>query len=696
MFQLPGIPAVLCTGAVVGLGFLRLSPAAHAQDITPDTLAIIQVPPITVRVLRDSFSLTDVPFAISIVNQDQIQRARTGVALDVAFRGVPGVQVDNRFNDALGERISIRGFGARAPFGVRGVKVVLDGIPATLPDGQTVLNNVDLGSLGRVEVIRGPSSSLYGNASGGVILFESQLPSNQVFTEEVTFVGGADGLRRLQFKTSGTAGETGYLVNVNARTTDGYREFSEADNLHINGQVRRSTATGELLISGNFVDYEAQNPGSLPDSLFRADPRAAWPGNVAQQTGEKGRQGQAGVVWSGPLRGGGLEIAGFALVRSIDNPIPPRIIELERVAGGARGVYRGQTALGGDLRWTAGVDFELQSDDRLNFENRGGSRGSLTLDQHERVTSLGAYGQVAASLADPVQLLVTVRYDRVDFSVNDALVTEEDPDDSGNRTMDAWSPAIGGLFELAQGHRLYVNLATAFETPTTTELANRPNGAGGFNPDLEPQRTLSAEIGARGQIARRASYDLALFRARVEDALIPFQVADQPGRDFFRNAGSVIHSGFEAVTTLESNLGLRLQVAYTYLNVRFDEFRTADDVFDGNDFPGVTPHRLDLIVGYRLAPGIYADLESRFASRTPADDANSAYASGYTVTDLRGGHDGFDVGEARISPFVGLTNLFNASYVTSVVVNAFGGRYFEPGGGRAAYFGLEVSFPASR
>ncbi|MDQ3604827.1 MAG: TonB-dependent receptor [Gemmatimonadota bacterium] len=681
-------------GAILMMSSFALPHGLRAQEeVEPDTIAPIPLAPVVVTVLRTPFVLTEVPYAVAVNGRAEIQRAKPGLGLDEALFGIPGIQVDNRYNYALGERISIRGFGARAQFGVRGVKVIVDGIPATLPDGQTTLNHVDLGSLGRAEVIRGPASALYGNAAGGVIQLETEPPPPVPLGQEFMVIAGENGLLRLQSATGGRSGRWFYLMNLSRLGYGGYREFNSAENLLANARLGYGGERSAWALVVNFVDYDAQNPGALSEALLRENRTQAFSNNLRQRTGEKGRQGQLGLTWRRALGPDGeLELSGFGLGRTIVNPIPPRIIDLNRAAGGVRALYRSRTAMGAPgLQWVAGVEVNAQLDDRRNFANDQGERGRLALDQEERVTSAGAFAQIAAPLAPRLDLLASLRYDRVRFRAEDRFL-RDDTDDSGSRVMDAVSPSVGLTYAASGLLNLYGNWATAFGTPTTTELANRPSGAGGFNPELEPQRTVSFETGARGHVGGRVAYQLAAYRARVANALIPFEIPQTPGRQFFRNAGSSVHQGVEAGASWAPARGVLARLAYTYIDARFDEYVVEGTAFNGNRIPGVAPHRLEAGLSYDAADGWLAAIETRHASRMPVNDENTstAFSPSFTVADLRTGWNGVRISGIRATPFVGVTNVFDVDYNTSVVVNAFGGRFYEPGPGRAFYGGMRV------
>jgi len=663
--------------------------AAAAQQPTPaDTARPVTIDTLAVRVLRTPLPPLRAPFAVSAVGGEGERAAKPGLALNEALAAIPGVQVDNRYNYALGERISIRGLGARAQFGVRGVRVLLDGLPATLPDGQSQLNHVDVASLGGAEVVRGPASALYGNAAGGVIRLSTPPPPPVPLASEYHATLGQDALLRLSSTAAGTLARATYRASLTRLKYGGYREHQSADNSLAGFNLGIARGANALRVVFTAVRYDAENPGALSDSALQVDRSAAVPANVSQKAGEEGRQGQLGVTWERTLGAGSLEVTGYGLARSIDNPIAIRWIDLDRGAGGARAVWTGEA---GPVRWSGGGEWELQRDHRVNHENLAGARGAMLLDQVERVTSLGAFAELSAG-AGPVEVLGALRHDLFRFSVHDHFVTAADPDDSGARRMRAWSPSLGVSVSAAPWLAVYGNLATSFQTPTTTELANRPSGAGGFNPELGPERTRSLEVGAK---ARRGTawVEVAAYRARIDSMLIGFEVAGFSGRQFYRNAGQALHRGIEAGAGVRTLQALTLRAAYTHIDARFRRYVVGSTDLRGNRVPGIAPHRLDATAYWRPARGPFAGLDLRHESETPvADDdaAGSLSSPAYTVVDLRGGWTELRAGRIRLSPSLGITNLFDADYNTSVVVNAARGRYYEPGPGRTIYGGVEV------
>jgi iron complex outermembrane receptor protein len=682
------MPYIIRTIGAAGLGAAMLCASAAAQQQAPaDTARRLDT--LAVRVLRAPVTPLRAPFAVSVAGGPAQREAKPALALNEPLAGLPGVQVENRFNYALGERIAVRGLGARAQFGVRGVRVLVDGLPATMPDGQTTLNHVDVGSVDRAEVIRGPASALYGNASGGVIRLSTQPPPPVPLGSAYRATAGADGLLRLQSWAGGTAGAASYRASITRLKYGGYREHQSADNTQVGANLGWHRGADEWRLVFTGVSYDAQNPGALSDSLLRVDRTKAIATNVTQHAGENGRQGQLGLTWEHLLPAGSLEVTGYGLARSLANPIPVRYIDLDRRAGGGRAVWSG--ALLGPLHASAGGEWEMQHDHRVNHENNAGVRGALLLNQLERVSSAAGFAELSAE-AGPIDVLGAMRYDRFRFSVRDRLVTANDPDDSGARTMDAWSPTLGLSASAAPWLAFYGNVGTAFQTPTTTELANRPSGAGGFNPDLQPERTTSVEAGAK---ARRGTgwAEFAAYRLRVRDALIPFEVEGFPGRQFYRNAGAAVHRGIEASAGAEPLRGLSVRAAYTYTDARFGAYVLDGVDLRGNRVPGIAPHRVEGTLFWSRGTGPFAGVDLRYESRTPVADTDSTgrlASPAYTTVDLRGGWEELRMGAVRASPTVGITDLFGVTYNTSVVINAARNRYYEPGPGRALYAGLEV------
>jgi iron complex outermembrane recepter protein len=685
----------------------------------PDTLRAIPLQPVEVTVLRAPLRQNASPLAVGVLRQEELRQGRSGAFLSEALHGLPGVQVQNRHNFAVGERISIRGFGGRAQFGVRGIRVVVDGIPATLPDGQTTIDHLDVGSLGRVEVVRGTASALFGNASGGVLDFRTRAPAAEPVHLTLETAVGSHGLFRNQLGASGTVGATGYLVSLSSLSWDGYRTnpaapdadatYGGADRLGVNARLVRPLAGGELGLTLNALDLKAENPGSLPVGR-RDDPeRWAWGfgafppadpvDNIRRHTGKDLRQDQLGARWEGPLGGLDADLSVFGVRRSMVNPIPSDVIVLDRDGGGLRAqLSRGEETGWGRLRWYLGVEAEAMFDDRLNYANaseaQGGEpAGDPRVDQRERVRGLGLFAQANLPLPGGGQALAGLRWDRHDYRAWDRMVREpEDLSASGSRSMHALSPSLGASVPLGRGVSVFGNVGTVFETPSTTELGNDPDGEPGFNPDLEPQTGISGEVGIRGGVGSLVLYEVTVYRTDLRNELVRFQVAEFPGRDFFRNAGSSRHQGVEATVSVASSSGLvRGSLAYGWNDARFRSFVWDETEFGGNRIPGLAPHRLQ--AGIRLDPRAwFSEVTGSYLHRVPADDGNTEYAPSHFLLDLRAGARGVPLGNVELAPWAAVVNLLDRHYTASVVPNAFGGRYYEPGPGRTLQVGLRAAW----
>ncbi|MDH3270440.1 MAG: TonB-dependent receptor, partial [Gemmatimonadota bacterium] len=403
------------------------------------------------------------------------------------------------------------------------------------------------------------------------------------------------------------------------------------------------------------------------------------------------RQGQIGATWEGTFGSTALEVATWGIRRELFNPIPGRVVDLKRNAGGVRGTIGGGFGMSnGSFQWRAGGEAEIQDDDRKNFDNDGGDPGALILDQDERVRALAFFGQARLDSGDAISILAGFRFDNVGFSVSDRFIAAGDPDDSGSRTMPSFNPSIGVVFKPVDRVELFGSLSRAFETPTTTELANSRAGSGGFNPFLEPQVSLTLEAGFRGRNSL-GSVEASIFSTELTNGLVPFEVETDPGRTYYRNAGRSSYMGWEVSLDGRVTPDASVRIAYTRINAEYVLFRTDDARFDGNRIPGLAPRRIDGVVNY--TPGLgFVELRGLWQDRVPVDDANLARASPYFLMDLTVGADAVRFGNVGVSPFIGISNLTDYEYTASVVPNAFGSRYFEPGPGRTYRVGLGVTW----
>lgn len=641
------------------------------------------------------------PFALSVVAADSARPGLRHAGLEEMLFGIPGLASSSRNNPSQDARLSIRGFGARSAFGVRGVRVMRDGMPLTLPDGQTPLDYMSLESIGRIETMRGAASALYGNATGGVIDVQTVEPFNGPITLEGRQWIGADRYLRSVIAGSGTAGGLSFVADAARSSSDGSRANSRHRSTVGFSRIAHGDAKGEITLTLMALDNPlSQNPGALTLAEMRDDPHSADPGSVRRRARKAVRQLQLGLSAERNVWPGRLGFSAFGGSRTLDNPLPFAVVEVGRHTWGGSAFLTSGPAR---HRISAGIDFQSQNDLRRNYfacadtvpqmaptarcPRPGSDRGTVTLDQREIVTSAGAYLTDEIALSNSVSASAGVRADHVGFRVRDRMISASNPDDSGERSLRAVSPILGIVARVAESKALYANVSSAFETPTATELGNQPDGGAGINNELDPQKSLTLEIGSKGFAGPSIRYDLAAFRTSVRDELVPFEIPDSDGRRYFRNAGSTRRMGAEAgveVSRGRSNAAL----AYTYSSFRFNEFDAGGADFGGNEIPGAPRHRAQATMTVDLEQG-FVVLEGEAAGSSYADDANTFRAPGYGTFHLRGGLRGGSKG-GRFSVTAGIQNVLDRKYASSIAVNAARARYFEPAPQRTFFAGVTL------
>ena len=660
------------------------APLVLAQEVEP-------LDEIVVSAMRMHSSLADVGRSISVIEMEGIQNATQLIALDEVLSAVPGLYMQNRYNFSQDLRVALRGFGVRSNFGIRGIKIIVDDIPETVPDGQAQVDSIDLGSAERIEVLRGPASSLYGNASGGVISVTSQLGGTEPFVEGKLAVGEL-GYEKYQLKAGGQVNRIDYLVNASYQEFEGYREHSASSGTMLNSKTRFNFAqTDSLTIALNLINQpDEQDPGGIDASQVAADRRSARAQNVSFDAGEELSQQKLGLVYRSDRFGGDLLLRNHYVWRDFANRLPftgGGAVDLDRFFYGVGAQYT-LTGLGSDkFDLTFGFDIDRQDDDRLRFDNNQGVLGALVFDQREQVDSNGVYAQGTYALNDAWSLNAGIRYDDLQYTVTDRFLA--DGDDSGRRDFSEVSPSVSVSYRTGS-NTFFASYSSAFETPTTTELAN-PDGSGGFNQSINPQQADNFEFGLRGA-AQSLSYEFAIFQIDLENELVPFELAAFPGRTFYSNAGSSSRTGVEMAMTWTLGGGFSADVSYTWSEFEFDNFIDNDgNDFSGNRLPGLPEHFGYFGFRYESDRGLSATIESVFSGKLFANTANTVSVPGYAVTNFRMSHE-FSRGSWTLRPYLGINNIFDEEYNTNIRINAFGSRYFEPAPTRNIYAGIVARF----
>ena len=656
---------------------------------------------IIVRADRVPESILSVPAAVSVVDQQAIQMARPQLTLGESLVAVPGVFTQNRQNFAQDLRISIRGFGARARFGIRGIRLLIDGIPTTLPDGQGQVDTLQLATTGRVEVMRGPSASLYGSAAGGVIRVESQ-PIPDVPIVSARGQAGSNGYQSYDVKSLGRVGDVGYLVGLSRQVTGGYRQHSRMESNVLNSRVEwEIDRDSELIGYANFVyGPVAEDPGALSFDQVQQDRKQARTCNEDLDAGErvnqfsgalKYRRSQnvsnetTAVAWAG-WRGFSNRLAfqsGFACANEIGAEG-----DLDRIfAGGSLQHVYESMPFGLFNQLLVGGGFELQHDDRTRRSISGGAVGPTTIDQLEDVLSLRAFVQDEWELPADLALGFSLGFDWLRYGVTDQLTATGD--DSSVLDYSEWSPSGTLRWSPHQAANPYLRISTSFEPPTTTEL-RRP-GQGGFDPTLQPQRAVNYEVGIKGLLPGTLRYELAVYYIEIDDEILKFDVG---GEDFYRNAGRSDRAGLELGFYWQPIESVLATAAYTFSKSSFIDHQSSDlsENFNGNQVPGVPEQLLYLALQYDHPNGLFASLEGRYVGSFYADDANQVKTDAFGVLDLRLGWD-FEFGAWQITPQLGFNNLLDAKYIDNVRTGESWNSdsyIFEPAPGFEVYGGLSL------
>lgn len=673
---------------------LPLIAAAQAAD---EQTMVVTAAPTTVSEL-------DTPAAVSVVNGDEMRQAAPRVNLSESLGAVPGLQVQNRQNYAQDLQLSIRGFGSRSTYGVRGLRIYVDGIPATMPDGQGQTSNIDIGSVDTIEVLRGPFSALYGNSSGGVINVTSQT-GTQPPTVEASSYYGSFGTWHYGMKATGAvgdgshAGDVDYTVSTNRFTTHGYRDHSGARKNLANARLGvRINDVSKLTLLLNSVDIKANDAGGLTADEWRDNPRQS-PRGDQYNTRKNTRQTQAGLRYERQLSAqddlsvmmyaGERETTQFQSIPRAPQLKPSHaggVIDLTRHYQGidTRLTHRGELLV--PVTLTAGLDYENMSERRKGYENfvmvngapQYGEQGALRRNERNLMWNVDPYLQTQWQLTDKLSLDAGVRYSSVWFDSNDYYITPGNGDDSGDASYHKWLPAGSLKYALTDAWNVYLSAGRGFETPTINELSYRSDKQSGLNFGLKPSTNDTVEIGSKTRIGN-GLFTAALFQTNTDNEIVVD--SSSGGRTSYKNAGKTRRQGMELGLDQQFGESWRLKAAWTWLDATYRTNVCDDASCNGNRIPGIARNMGYASFGYQPEQGWYAGSDIRYMSDIMANDENTAKAPSWTVVGLTTGYK-WSYGRMDMDLFGRIDNLFDREYVGSVIVNESNGRYYEPAPGR--------------
>ncbi|MGQ1358316.1 TonB-dependent receptor family protein [Acinetobacter baumannii] len=684
------------------------SPLVWAEDLNSD---VAKLPTLHVEATRTDTGYLQTPASVFRIEAPQVDSS-SQVNLTEVVKGIPSLQIRNRENYAQDLQLSMRGFGARSTFGVRGIRLYVDGIPATMPDGQGQTSNIDLSSLDHVEVLTGPFSSLYGNSSGGTILTSTKEGQGKD-SIELSYSGGSHDKSRVGLVLQGGAkgaNEPSYIISSSYFDTDGYREHSGAEKVLNNAKLSWNLDDGSKINwVTNYVKIHADDPQGLTHDQWNANPKQQVPFLKQFNVRKDIEQTQTGVTWSKPINDKN-ELYAMAYLgnRQVTQyqSIPKSTQDASiNHAGGVIDFERNY--YGADFRWTGkellpnttlsvGVALDAMDEDRKGFENFNlvngqpsyGVKGNLRRDEDNTLWNIDPYLQASWQFLPTWRLDTGVRYSNVHYKSEDNYLSNGD--DSGKTDYDKVLPSVALSWQILPELMAYVSYAKGFETPTFTEMAYRPDGQSGFNFDLTASTSDTYETGLKSQ-NQLGDFTLAVFQTKTKDDIV--SAGNSNGRSTFRNADKTLREGVEFAWNKKLWRDLIATASYSYLDATFDADIPAlgniAQVSSGNAIPGIAKNQAYASLAWQPSHGLYGGVDVQYMDKVYVNDTNSDAAPSYSVTSANVGY-AWVIGDWKVNSFARVDNLFDKKYAGSVIVNDGNSRYFEPADGRNWSAGLRV------
>jgi len=663
--------------------FLLCCTTIYSQIDSIQTVSIDSVIITTTRLQESQLTL---PLSTTKLNISETQAIRQQLSFQEYLNEVPGLFSLNANNYSQDLRISLRGFGSRSAFGIRGIKLLVDGIPETTPDGQGQLDNLNLAFIKDIEVIRGPSATLYGNASGGIISISTMNTVTEPFLEADISVGNY-GFQKYQLLHGFNKKNTSFILQGNYTNTDGYRDQSGFENYNVDAKItHRFSENSKLNLLINYTNSPyAEDAGGLTLEELTGNRRQARQRNVDFRTEEAIKQFKIGSSYELKIKQkNNFSTYGFFATRDFYGKLPFEfggVIDLQRNYFGNGSSFEFSTKKN---RLQVGYDWAIQNDNRKRFKNLSGEQGDMTLDQLEQFSNLGIYFIDHWTL-DKFLIRGGVRYDINKLEAADEFLGNGDA--SGEIKLNAFNPSVGLTYRLNSKQSLFTGFSTSFETPTLSELSADPLGTGGFNDELKAQKARNIEIGFKSKNEHQ-SFEAVVFYIKTNDDLVPYELEDFPDRTFYRNAGSTKRKGLELSYLRDLSDKLRLSTAYTYSDFKYDSYEIPSGNFQDKELPGIPKHKANASLLFQ-ENGFTIKLEGNYIGDLYANDANSTEVNGYAIVNLSFGYK-TQLGKIGLSPFMGINNLTNTKYNDNIRINAFGARYYEAAPGINIFGGLRM------
>lgn len=682
---------------------LGLCSVAWAQ--TPDAFTLLE--PVVVTGTYAPSTSFDLPFSVDSLERSQFADGQLGVNLSEALGRVPGLVVQNRQNYAQDLQISSRGYGARSAFGIRGLKLISDGIPASTPDGQGQAATLNLDVAERIEVLRGPTSAIYGSNAGGVIQMFSRDGSGPAKVGAATTFG-SDGFNKNRVYSEGGNDQAGFIVDASRLDTDGYRDHSAArrDQTFAKVHVNPDEDSRVALIFSSLEQNGTQDPLGQTWQGYKDDPRSVSSNAETYNTRKSIHHQQLGVNYERAFDDATLQATLYGGKRSVIQylaipqgaPANTRggggVVDFDReFHGGTLRWIQPVTGVPGELKFTVGADYDQSRDDRRGYQNFSGTtlgvKGELRRDEVDTATSLDPYLQ-AHWQWERWTLEAGLRHSSMRMKVNDRF--QSDGDASGSKTYQRTLPSVSLMYAFTPDLQGYISAGKAFETPTQAEMAYSANVQGGFNFGLQPATSTQYELGLKARPDAYTRVNAAVFEIRTRDEIVID--ASQNGRTSYHNAGKTLRRGLELGVQRELNPQWQANLAYTLLDATYDQdFSQRGELIEkGNRLPGVPRSSLFAELLWKPLTGISMGLEGQYRSKVYVEDSNQKRAApGYTVFNWRTQFEQ-TVGPWTFRELLRLDNLFDRQYVGSVIVGDGNDRFYEAAPGRAWYAGAGLEY----
>ena len=682
----------------------------YAED-SEKTLNIAPIVVTGTRTLQNSF---DLPIAIDVVKQEDIQDGQLQMTLSESLIRVPGITAQNRTQQAQDPQISSRGFGSRSAFGVRGVRVYVDGIPLTMPDGQGQPGVVDLSAIKSIEVMRGPFSALYGNSSGGVIqLFTEDAPDTPEIGSTVMF--GSYNTKRQVINAAGIADGVEYLLNASNFESDGYRDNSESDKQQATAKFKFNISDDTKITTLiNWFDQEAQDPIGLDRArAFNSSTRDdVVPAALNANTSVSRSHTQVGFNFEHAFNENNkLSFIPYVGTRKNAQILTTSPTATTLATTNARLSEIDREFYGTDARWdnsgnlgsmpynvSFGITYGKSSDDRLDTNVLGSGLPISVLNRREEniSTNFDRYAQGKLAVLPSVDLHAGIRRTKVRLEVKDDFTSGvgSNGNNSGSVSYEKTTPVFGATWKVSPSVNLYANYGKGFETPTFIEAAFNTTAANATpNLSLKPSKSENFEIGAKTFLSDNTQANLTLFHIKTNDEIVTNQTL--AGRSTFANANSTKRTGAEFSLDSDFDYGISTFFSYSLLNAKFDSDFTPTGgtiIQSGNRIPGTYRSQIYGEIAWQYEPvGFMMALEGRYNSKVYVNDRNTDTAPSYTIFNLRAGFEQ-NLAHWNFKEYLRVENMFDKEYIGSVRVNDGNALFFEPGADRNYLLGLSAAY----